>query len=81
MEMGANVNNIVAILLKCMVKYWGVFNEVFGSRWVWLGCDGDFMFQGHHTFVISQLKFKFVPFLINENMTHWTKMAIVVLSK
>jgi hypothetical protein len=53
-----------------MVEYGGVFGDELGSRWACLSCDGDFMFQGHHTFVTSQLKFKVVPFLINENMTH-----------
>jgi hypothetical protein len=37
-EMGATTNHIIAILLKCIVKYGGVLNDKFGSRWVlpWL---------------------------------------------
>ncbi len=35
-EMGANINNIIRILLKCMVKYEGLSNEGFSSRVPWL---------------------------------------------
>jgi hypothetical protein len=39
-----------------MVEYGGVFSDELGSRWACLSCDGNFIFQGHHIGVTSQLK-------------------------
>jgi hypothetical protein len=51
-EVGAIANNIITILLKCITKNGKVLDEEFGSRWVCLGCDGNYVFQGHHIKVI-----------------------------
>jgi hypothetical protein len=41
-------------------KYGGILDEDLGLKWVCLGFDENFVFQGHHIGVISQLKFKVV---------------------
>lgn len=61
-EPDATTCNIIAILLKCMTTYGQLLVEKLGSRWVCIGCDKDFMFQG--TKVTSQLKFCVIPFSI-----------------
>jgi hypothetical protein len=52
-EVGAIINYITTILLKCMVKYGGVLCDEFHSRWVCLGCYGDYVFLKHYIGVIS----------------------------
>jgi hypothetical protein len=34
MEVGASIDNVTRILLKSMVKYGGVFNEKFTSKFI-----------------------------------------------
>jgi hypothetical protein len=41
-------------------KYGGILEEDLGLRWVCLGFDENFVFQGHHIGVISQFKCKVV---------------------
>jgi len=43
MEVGASIDNVTRILLKSMVKYGGVFNEKFTSKFIkvtWISCYG-----------------------------------------
>ncbi len=56
MEVGAIVDNIIAILLKCLAKYGGLLVEKLDSRWVNNGCDGDFVFERRCIGITSQLK-------------------------
>ncbi len=56
MEVGAIVDNIIAILLKCLAKYGGLLVEKLDSRWVNNGCDGDFVFERCCIGITSQLK-------------------------
>ncbi len=53
-EMGVTLNNIEAIILNAMGRYGGLTNEAMASKWVYLGCDGDFVFQGIWIGVITQ---------------------------
>jgi hypothetical protein len=43
-EMGTTLDNIEAIILNAMGGYGGLTNEAMASKWVCLGCDGDFVF-------------------------------------
>jgi hypothetical protein len=43
-EVGAIANDIIAILLKCMAKYGGLFVEKLDSLWLNIGRDGEFVF-------------------------------------
>jgi len=60
-------------------KYRGILDEDLGLRWVCLGFDENFVFQGHHIGVISQLKLK-VVFVDVHCVTHQTNLVIVVFS-
>jgi len=51
-EVGVIANNIITILLKCITKNRKNLDEKFGSRCMCLGCDGNYVFQGHHIKVI-----------------------------
>jgi hypothetical protein len=73
--------NITIVLLKCMAKYGGLLVEKFGSQWVCIGCDKNFVFQIHYIKVTFQLKYHVIPFLIGVHcMAHITNL-VVVLSK
>jgi hypothetical protein len=62
-------------------KYGGILDEDLGLRWVRLGFDEIFLFQGHHIGVISQLKFKVVFVIVDVHcMIHQTNLVIVVFS-
>ncbi len=62
-------------------KYGGILDEDLSLRWVCLGSDEYFVFQGHHIGVISQLKLKVVFVFVDVHcMTHQTNSVIVVLS-
>jgi hypothetical protein len=62
-------------------KYGGILDEDLGLRWVRLGFDENFGFQGHHIGVISQLKFRVVFVFVDVHcMTHQTNSVIVVFS-
>ncbi len=55
--------------------------EDLGLRWVSLGFDENFVFQGHHIRVISQFKLKVVFVIVDVHcMTHQTNLVIVVFS-
>jgi hypothetical protein len=43
-EMGATLDNIKAVILNAMGRYGGFTNEAMASKWVFLGCNGDFVF-------------------------------------
>jgi hypothetical protein len=45
-EMGATLNNIKVIILNAMGRYVGFTNEAIASKLVYLGCNGDYVFQG-----------------------------------
>jgi len=45
-EMGTTSNNIKAIILNAMGEYGGLIDEAMASKWVCLGCDGDYVFHG-----------------------------------
>ncbi len=62
-------------------KYGGILDEDLGFKWVCLGFEENFVFQGHHIGVISQLKFKVVfVFLDLHCMIDQTNLVIVVVS-
>jgi hypothetical protein len=62
-------------------KYGGILDEDLGLRWVCLGFDENFVFQGHHIGVISQLKCKVVFLFLNVHcIKHQTNLVIVVFS-
>jgi hypothetical protein len=42
-EVGATINHITTIILKCMVKCGGALCDKFGSRWVCLGWYGNYV--------------------------------------
>jgi len=52
---------VIAMFLKCMIKYEFFLNQNLCLRWVCLGCDGDYIFQGCHNWATSQLSIV-VPF-------------------
>jgi hypothetical protein len=43
-EMVATLENIKAIILNAMGGYGGLIDETMTSKWVYLGCNGDFVF-------------------------------------
>jgi hypothetical protein len=62
-------------------KYGGILDENLGLKWVCLGFDENFVFQGHHIGVISQLKLKvFFVFVNVLCMNHQSNLVIVVFS-
>jgi hypothetical protein len=62
-------------------KYGGILDEDLVLRWVCLGFDENFVFQGHHIGVISQLKFLFIFVFVDVHcMRHQTNLVIVVFS-
>jgi hypothetical protein len=42
-EMGATSKNIKVIILNAMGGYGGFIDEAMTSKWVYLGCDGDYV--------------------------------------
>ncbi len=52
-EMGTTSNNIKAVILSAMGEYGGLIDEAMASKWVCLGCDGDYVFHGIWTGVIT----------------------------
>jgi hypothetical protein len=52
--MGATLDNIKVVNLNPMGGYGGLTYEAMASKWVCLGCNGDSMFQGIRTRVITQ---------------------------
>jgi hypothetical protein len=60
-EVGCIATNIIAMFLKCIIKYEETLNQNLCLRWVCLGCDGNYVFQGCHNWVTSQLSM-IVPF-------------------
>jgi hypothetical protein len=53
---------LFVILLQS--KYGGILDEDLGLRWVCLGFDENFVFQGHHNGVISHSNLKLFLFLL-----------------
>jgi hypothetical protein len=45
-EVGAISNNIKGVILDLMGKYEGFTNFNMASKWIFLGCDYDSIFQG-----------------------------------
>jgi hypothetical protein len=65
-----------------MGRYGGFTNSDMASTWICLGCDGDSIFQGIRSRVISQTKEQIAPFFIGVlHVAHRTNMVILVLSK
>jgi hypothetical protein len=80
-EVGVIATNIIAMFLKCIIKYEKNLNQNLCLMLVCFGCDGDYVFQGCHNWVTSQL-FIIVLFLIDVHcMAHQTNLLVVVLSK
>lgn len=52
-EMGATIDNIIAIILQTLIKFVGLVENQITTWWVCFGCDDDYVFQGHHTSVIT----------------------------
>jgi hypothetical protein len=71
------------LLLIISLQSKGVSIEELVSWWVCLGCDRNFVFQGHQTRLTSQLRSHIAPFLfINVHyITYITNLVVVVLSK
>lgn len=42
--MDATIENIMVIIFYNVVKFKSLTKERFTSQWVYLGCDGDFVF-------------------------------------
>jgi hypothetical protein len=77
-EVGVVTTIIIAMFLKFIIKYEEILNHNICLRWVCLGCDGDYVFQGGHNWVTSQLSIV-VPFLIDVHcMAHQTNLLVVV---
>jgi hypothetical protein len=73
---------VIVVFLKCIIKYEEILNKNLCLRWVCLGCDEDYVFQGCDNWVTSQLTSIVVPFLIDVHcMAHQTNLLVVVLSK
>jgi hypothetical protein len=51
-EVGAIIENITTIILQSIMNFRGLIEDQLSSCWVCLGCDRDFMFQGHHIGII-----------------------------
>jgi hypothetical protein len=45
-EMGTTSNNIKVIILNALGRYGGLIDEAVASKWVCLGCNGDYVFHG-----------------------------------
>ncbi len=81
-EMGATLNNIKVIILNAMGRYVGFTNEAIASKLVYLGCNGDYVFQGIWIGVFIQTWEQIAPYLIGVHyVTHQTNLVILVLSK
>jgi hypothetical protein len=44
------------VILDAMGKYGGLTNFDMATKWICLGCDGDLVFQGIRSKVITQTK-------------------------
>jgi hypothetical protein len=55
-EIGATSNNIKGVILDVMGRYGGFRNSNMASKWICFGCDGDSIFQGIRSGVITQTK-------------------------
>jgi hypothetical protein len=42
--MDVTIENIMVIIFQNVVKFKNLAKEQFTSQWVYLGCDGDFLF-------------------------------------
>jgi hypothetical protein len=81
-KMGATIENIMVIILQNSIKFKGLVEEEFIFWCVCLRCDGDSMFQGHHTSIIVQAKDNAISYFINLHcMKHKTNPITIVLSK
>jgi hypothetical protein len=54
LEVGATSNNIKTMISDAMATYKGLSNNNMASKWICLGGDGNLMFQGIQTSVITQ---------------------------
>ncbi len=76
------ISNIKGVILDAMGKYGGLTNFDMASKWICLGCDNDYVFQGIWFGVITQTKEQTTPFLIGVHyVAHRTNLVILVLSK
>ncbi len=81
-EEGATLDNIKGVILDAMGKYGGFTNFDMAFQWICLGCDGDLVFQGIWSKVITQTKEQIAPFLIGVHyVAHRTNLVILVLNK
>jgi hypothetical protein len=55
-EVDATLNNIKGVILDAMGKYRGLTNSDMATKWIYLGCDDDSVFQGIWSRVITQTK-------------------------
>jgi len=80
--MGASSDNIKGVILDVMGRCEGLTNFDMASKWIYLGCDGDSVFEGIQYGVITQTKEQITPFFIGVHyVAHQTNVAILVLSK
>jgi hypothetical protein len=80
--MGAILDNIKDMILDAMSRYRGLTNSDMASKWIYLGCDGDSIFQGIWFGVNIQTKEQIAPFFISVHcVAHRTNLAILVLNK
>ncbi len=80
--MGATLNNIKGVILDAMGRYGNFTNSNMASKWIYLGCDGDSVFQGIWFRVIIQTKEQIASFLIGVYyVAYQTNLVILVLSK
>ncbi len=54
LEVGATSNNIKTMIVDAMAAYKGLSNNNMAFKWICLRCDGDLVFQGIQTSVITQ---------------------------
>ncbi len=81
-EMGATIENILVIILQNSIKFEGLDEKEFIFWCVCLGCDGDFIFQGHHTSIIVQTKSNIIIYFISLHcMKQKTNPTTIILSK
>jgi hypothetical protein len=51
-EVGAILNNIKGVILDAMNRFGGLTNSDMASKWIYLGCDDDSIFQDIQSGVI-----------------------------
>jgi hypothetical protein len=64
-EVGATLDNIKGVILDAMGRYGSLTNSNMASKWIYLGCDGDSIFQGIWSRVIIQTKEHIASFIID----------------